>query len=206
MTMRRQAWRNFPFDTVLLATPADGNCLFHAICNAFYKSYRTEMLDGKRVSRLEIVTKLRSEIALMLQEPDMVDPKKRRYDTLGGGSLKELGDSGMQEYTLAGMQTWLRSSSSMGDEIIPFIGELLDKNFYFLDTNTKDVYITAALPDIPRNSIVMYYNGRHYDLCGIQENDATITTYFTEAHPFILHIRGILSSYKNPSATYDTSS
>lgn len=197
MTAVRKVWENFPFETVLIPTIEDGHCLFHAICNSFYKSYRTETLDGKRISRTEIVVKLRSELASLLEEKDNNDPNGRiRYETLGGGSLKQLGDSGMQEYTLRGLQSWLRSTNSMGDEIVPFIQDMIGKNFYFLDTRTRDVYITADLPSQARDSIVMYYNGRHYDLCAVIELDGTITTYFMDSHPFIQHIRARLAWYK----------
>jgi hypothetical protein len=206
MTATRTFWDNFPFATVLIPTPQDGHCLFHSICNSFHKSYRTEMLQGKRISRLEIVTSFRSELAQSLEEP--LDQKsagedrsniRTRYELLGNGNLKQLGDTGVEGYTLPGLQAWLRSSNSMGEEIIPLIQQMIEKNFYFLDTRTKDVYITSDLPDVARDSIVMYYNGRHYDLCAVLESDGSLTTYFTNNHPFIQHIRSRLAWYKGIS-------
>lgn len=201
MAYKRFIWETIPFDTCQINTTGDGNCLFHAICNAFYKPYRTEMVNGQRMSRIEIVQNFRSELASTLGEVDPDDKNKRiRYETLGGGSLKELGDTGLRpEYTLKGLQSTLRSNVAMGDEIIPFIGEILHKSFYFLDTRTMDVYIPVSLPPEDNPAIVLLYNGYHYDLCAISESDGSITTYFSPNHPFILYIRNRIDDLKNQS-------
>ena len=194
MSSQRIEWTNIPFEICLIDTPRDGNCLFHAICNAFYKPYRTEMLDGSRISRNEIVSSFRRELAINLGE---IYPgtQHTRYELLSKGNIKELGDSGMYEYTLQGLQSWLNSSNSMGDEIISFISEIIQKNIYFLDARTKDVYVRKNSYEIPSGQcIVVFYNGLHYDLCGIFTKQGTTGTLFDYNDPFITHIRNRINS------------
>jgi len=200
MSVKRFVWDNIPFDTCHIETVGDGNCLFHAICNAFYKPYRTEMIDGVKISRLEIVAQFRSELASMLEEKDPNDKYGRtRYETLGGGVFKELANSGRKEYILASLQESLRSNSPMGDEIVPFIGQIIYKSLLFLDTRTRDVYVLSDLPPDTYTHIVMLYNGQHYDLCAIHESDNSMSTYFTPLHPFIIYIRNRIQQYKDRS-------
>lgn len=189
MSLIKVSWESIPYRLCMIRSMGDGNCLFHCISNAFYKPYRTEMLDGKKISRIEIVERFRHELSDILGREGI-------YESLGNGSIKEMGDSGIYEYTLKGLQEALKTNSHMGDEIVPFIGELLDKAFFFLDVRTRDVYIPVDLPPDGNPCIVMFYTGDHYDLCGIEEPNGSVSTYFSHEHPFIRYIRERISSIK----------
>src|SRR4029077_3582366 len=130
MEATKVGWRHHGFNKYnlgIISTPLDGNCFFHALCNSFYRAYRNESI----ICRYDIVKKLRSELATILDDPHP-NGRGTRYQMLRNGSIRELGDSGIPEYTLEGMKSWLNSSASMGDEIVSLIGEVLDKSIYFL--------------------------------------------------------------------------
>jgi hypothetical protein len=236
MSLREVNWDTMPFRLYLIPTPRDGNCLFHAICNAFYLPYRVESSStGERMTRAEIVSQFRCELASLLDSrceassirvagtrsghcdtpigtrdpsigPSGVSPGycDTYYTTLGGGSIKEMGDSGMKEYTLEGLKSWLRSSSPMGEEVVSYICQLIHKDLYFLDTRTRNIYITPSsatgsvpVPSRLNNSIVIFYNGNHYDLAGIMEEDGSLSTIFDPDDEFIQHIRACLDMHRS---------
>jgi len=188
----RRVWASIPYDLCLIDTPKDGSCLFHAICNAFYKPYRLEIIQGRKVSRSDIVALFRSELADMLSVvvpgTDMI-----YYQYIGNGHIKDLGDT-VDDYTLSGLQSWLKSSSNMGDEIVTYIEHVIGKNLLFLDTRTEDVYIRKSCETNNNPCIIMFYDGGHYDLCGIKERDGSTSTHFAHDHPFVSHIMKRLQS------------
>src|SRR6056297_3293144 len=55
---------------VRFTTPSDGHCLFHAIANGFFEPYHTGKIRDTAVTPLQIVTKLRAELADKLSQPD----------------------------------------------------------------------------------------------------------------------------------------
>ena len=189
----RLEWLNIPFEIFLIKTPEDGNCLFHAICNGFSKSYRKQSVNVGFMSRNDIVTVFRRELASKLGE---IHPSKRgtRYELISNGNLKELGDSGRQEYTFNGLKSWLESNYPMGDEIVEYISSIIDINIYFLDTRTQDVYNRKCLEILNAPCIVLFYNGGHYDLCGIMSKGGVMGTLFSYDDPFIKYIRNRIYS------------
>ena len=48
------------------STPMDGSCLFHAISNSYFDPYRTEILNGKKISRSTMISTLRYELSQKL--------------------------------------------------------------------------------------------------------------------------------------------
>lgn len=176
---------------VLVPAPMDGHCLFHAICHSFFKAYR-----DNAATRHDTVVKLRGELANLLTEPHPRANGRTYYQVMGNGHIKELGDQNISEYTLTGMQQWLRGSESMGDEVIDFISDVLNKDIYFLDIRTQDVYVTPVVPTGTRSSIVLFYNGHHYDLATYREHDQSLTSHFQPYHPLISDLRARLLRLK----------
>lgn len=196
MSIETINWDSIPYPLALIRTPQDGHCLFHAICNSFYKPYRLEMIDGIKASRQEIVVKFRSELALLIDQVNPMDKLGRTfYDTYANGTLKEMGKTD-PNYTLDGMKAWLNSNSPMGDEIITFVSTIIQKDIYFLDTRTRNIYVTSSVPSGENESIILFYNGEHYDLACAVEDDGSYTTLFNPNDELIQYLRNSLHAHK----------
>ncbi len=182
------------WNLVRFSTPMDGSCLFHAISNSFYPPYRTEKFHGQSMSRVKMVSALRSELADKLGTPiSDENDAPRHYDILNGGNTSNFAEA-VPEFSLSYMQDQLRSNSPIGYGYMEFIGNTLNKDIYILEAIRRNIYVTNELPFTikgNRNSIVLYYMNGHYELVGIHNSDDTFSTHFTPDHSFIrfLHSR-----------------
>lgn len=180
---------------VRFSTPADGSCLFHAICNSFFKPYREGIIEDKPVERTKITSSLRTELSKKLESKTNPedDESPIYYDVLNKGNMREFSKS-VPEFSLESMMSSLDSSSSLGYGYMEFIGDALEKDIYILEASRRDIYITDELPLTikgNRDSLVLYYSSGHYELVGIKEETGKIITHFSCNHRFIkfLHAR-----------------
>lgn len=183
---------------VRFSTQGDGSCLFHAISNSFFRPYHTEMLDGKRIARTQMVHALRRELSEKLSVKVSDDPDSPTYyEQLNRGYTAQWAeDAKIEEYTLKYMQKELNSNAYIGYGYIEFIGNALNKDIYVLEAIRRDIYrqIDEDLELVikgNRNSIVLYYtdNG-HYELVGVQNADGTFDTHFSPDHSLIRFLYG----------------
>jgi len=191
------------FNMVAVDTIGDGNCYFHALSNAFYLPYRTQTLDGKTISRREIVRLLRDSLAKKLGEPiDPLDPSGPTfYNELSRGKLQEFGKD-IPEFSFEEMKRRLRSNEPVGNEYNEFISDQLSKDIYILDNYREDVYITGDDDDLlykNRPGIVLLYSPGHYELIGIRDSNGSIQTYFSPSHPFIRFISNRMNQIRGSS-------
>ena len=185
------------FRMTAIYTIGDGNCYFHALTHAFYIPYRIQSLQGKTVSRKEIVRNLRNSLSIRLGEP--VNPLNPTgptfYDQLSRGKLYEFGKN-VPEYSFEEMRKRLRSSKAVGNEYNEFVSDQLNKDIYILDSEKEDIYITGNDDDLlykDRSSIVLLYLPGHYELIGIQDKNGKMQTYFSPTHPFIQFLNSRMS-------------
>lgn len=173
---------------VRIGTPMDGSCLFHAIINAYFEPYRSEILHGTPISRFDIIKRLRTELSIALSSPiDPNHPHPTYYESLNFGNTKEFSQA-VPEFSLSYMQNELNSNSPIGYGYMEFIGNILNKDIYILDSKRQDIYITDELPLTikgTRKSIVIYYMSGHYELVGIENNDGSYSTHFSPNHSLI---------------------
>lgn len=194
-------WSLFP-NMVRIRTIPDGSCFFHAIANGHLIPYRTGLLDGKAISKREIVAGLRHDLSKMLGMPiDPTDPEgPTNYDSLSHGGLAEF-SKGHPEYTLKNMQKQLDSNSAVDNVYVEFISNQLNLDIYLLDLNKQEIYITGKDDDLyfkNRNSIVIGYLPGHYELIGLYNNTTKeVSTYFKPSHPFIMFIRKRLTEVRD---------
>lgn len=182
-------WPNFDrWKLVRFSTPLDGNCLFHAIANGFFAPYHTEMLKGKRMSRNQIITQFRKELAQKLAAKiSDVEDAMTHYEILNRGNTKAFAEA-VPEFGLEYMQGQLDSSNHIGYGYMEFIGNALNKDIYILEASRKNIYATEELPLTirgDRKSIVLYYMEGHYELVGIERPDGSFDTHFSPEHSFI---------------------
>ena len=195
-------WKNGfeKWELIRVQTPSDGSCLFHAIANSFFVPYYTEIVDGKKITRKEIVKQLREEFSQKLSSPVSSDSNsKTHYEIINSGKTAEFpvsADLPEYDYSLANMQKQFNSKENIGYGYTECISNILNKNIYILNDIGNDLYPfekTELLNIYKKNrpSIVVYYttpNDKdiydHYELVGIM-NNGIIDTYFDSDHTFI---------------------
>jgi hypothetical protein len=177
-----------PWKLVRFSTPMDGSCLFHAIANSFFEPYHSEQLNGKRITRNQMVKHLRKELSEKLASKISDDPKSpTHYDTLNGGNTSAFAEA-VPEFALEYMQSQLQSNLAIGYGYMEFIGNILNKDIYILEAIRRDIYITDELPLTikgDRSSIILYYMNGHYELVGIQNDDGGFDTHFNPDHSLV---------------------
>lgn len=183
------------WNLVRFSTPSDGNCLFHAIANSFFVPYHTEILNGKKISRREIITYFREELSDKLSEKIDNSPNSQTYyDTLNEGNTHKFSKN-VPEFSIDYMKEQLKSSVAIGYGYIEFLSNVLDKDIYILDGSRFGIYISDELPLTikgTRSSIILYYDNGHYELIGIQDNDL-FHTIFSHEHSFVRFLYNIVS-------------
>lgn len=188
------------WDLIRIDTPGDRNCLFHAITNSFFVPYYTGIVDGNKMTRIEIITQMRKEFSEKLSTPVSSDPNsKTHYEIINSGKTSEfpiLSDLPQYDYSLRNMKKQLSGSNNIGYGYIECISNMLNKNIYILNHSGNDLYPfekTELLNIYKKNrsSIVLYYTTPddndsydHYELVGIM-NNGIIDTYFHSNHTFI---------------------
>lgn len=181
-----------------METPSDGNCLFHAILNAYSDQYReANDLTTKR----SIVLNLRKNLSAKLPTQRSVgnDPSVSYYDTLNGGNTKIFATE-VPEFSLSAMQAQLCSSTPIGYGYLEYIGLMLNKDIYILDAETNDIYHSDEMKYSitgKRSSIVVLYDHGHYELTGIY-NASQIHTIFHPNHSWVRFLYKKVLKFLNP--------
>lgn len=186
---------------VRIRTIADNSCFFHALANSYFDAYRSGFIDGKAVSKQQIVRNLRRDLASKLAQPvDPLNPQgATNYDLLSRGQLQFLSEE-MPEYSLTNMQRELESTAPVSNLYNEFISNQLNRDIYLLNGETQDVYITGNDDDIlyqGRESIVILYIPGHYELVGLLSTNDQILTHFPPSHPLIQSIRHRMSALRS---------
>lgn len=170
---------------VRFGTPKDQNCLFHAIANAYFEPYHNQMLNDEYISRDDLISLIRSELANKLSEP--VNDTQIVYDVINNGNTATFSQA-IPEFRMNYMQQQLKSQVPIGYGYMDLIGNCLNKDIYILEALRNDIYVTDELQYTikgNRPSIVLYYVNGHYELVGIQNDDGTFTTHFDHEHSLI---------------------
>lgn len=185
---------NFRYpNMVRVFTIGDGSCLFHGVISSFFSPYRKGELSGRPLNRRAFVLKFRQELADKLEEPARPDESSGTwYEMLGRGQLLEFSKT-VPEFSLSAMQAELRSGGPVDNKYNELISEILNKDIYLLNSETKDLYVTGNDSDIlykDRESIVILYNSGHYEVIGVKDpSNSAITLLFSPGDPFIESIR-----------------
>lgn len=179
------------WDLVIIPTPGDGSCLFHALANAFFIPYRTERLNGNFISRSTIISLFRQELAQSLENA---------YPKLANGNLPEFSKI-VPDFTLDNMKTQLENPSvHIGYGFFEFISNAINKDIYIINKNTNSLYNSDELQySIKGNrySIILAYQNNHYELVGLKTG-STVLTLFKNDHPLITHLFGEVQKIIHP--------
>lgn len=184
---------NFSYpNMVRIGTIGDGSCYFHAIIKAFVKEYQEKKINGLVIDRRQFISKLRKELAEKLTEKVSKNSELRYYDILSRGQLTKMSSEEKNvNLTSNNLVSWLDSKKPIDNTFDEYISLVFNKDLYFLNIATKDVYIPGDEELLLKNrdSIVILINGAHYELVGLITDDNVIQTQFSPSHPFILKIR-----------------
>jgi len=168
---------------MVLSTIGDGNCFFHSVLRAFNTTYT----NAKSITdRVNMARTFRNALADLLEDIDPLTGKTY-YAGLNYGQLESI-SGGVKEYSLAGLQKELRSSSPVDNIYQELISNSLNKDIYIIDGTKKDMYhVGTAFPLYykGRNSIILYYVPGHFEVVGLKHSDGSIDTLFTPEHPLI---------------------
>lgn len=183
MNCRLVSWNIFQDEEVYKITmPGDGHCMMHSVAFAIYKPYKTGEMDGKAISRFDIVKEMRDKLALRLERIDP-DTGKQLYEVLGNGNLALLGKADPEHYSLESLQSTLRSSKNLGEEIITALEYILELNIIILDGKTRDV-VKRKRDVMYKQTIILHFYGAHYDTVAVKHQK--LKTRFDYDDPFIV--------------------
>lgn len=187
---------NAGYQVCVLDTPADGNCLFHAICNSMFIPYRLGTINDKPIDRYYIVRELRRDLSKLLRSVDSTGVSY--YKRINKGNM-ELFSTSVPEFTIDSMVSVLDSSNPLGYGFLDFICTAINIDIYILDSATKSIYVTDELPYIitgSRQSIVLNYTSGHYESVALVMEDGSLCSSFDPSNQYIKnlnsHVRGIL--------------
>ena len=176
------------FELYRIDVIADGSCLLHAIALSYFSEY-INIDENKNIvkKRQKIIKRLRKNLADKLEEINPYDDLDRTYyESLGNGSISELGDD-IDDYSLEGMKNLLDSDSQLGDEVIGYIQMVLNKSLYFIYEKTGNVFNYNYGDFSQKDSICLFVKEGHYDLIGLEE-DGIILTWFDKDHEFVQYL------------------
>lgn len=187
-------WELFQFEDYTMYrifTIPDGNCMFHAISNAFFDPYRKGSLGGVPYSQERIVKDFRRDLAIRLGEKSVEDPAKTNYEMLGNGAIKMMSET-MPQFSLSAMKKELDSNAPVDNLYNEHISNMINVDIYILSAEKQDVYTFGddySRLYKNRESIVILYLPGHYELIGVRDANGEGRTMFPYNHPFIQRIR-----------------
>ena len=198
---------------VRIGAIGDGSCFFHAVLNAYYPEYQD---NADRRYRIDLVKKLRRDIAYTLQEPDPFYPGKIRWETAASGQLaalnkqQELGVDFTSvfgypvDFSLNGLQRLFNSNEYLGNEVYQYAADMLNVDVYITRLTSTDLYVhqNTDRPGSNRRVVVISGNGNHYETIGLLR-DQLFQTYFDRNDPFIVALRQQVSEEEYIPLTVD---
>lgn len=186
-------WRDYgfsEFDLNLHYMLGDGHCLIHSILFTMSRKYQNANIETRR----EMAADIRFQIAVALPS---VDPKTglSYYRSIAKGFFYD--NREIPEFSMHGLQNLFCSSQFLGEETISILSHMLKINIYILDGKTQDVRLTADIPSISRDSVVIRYYGDHYDAISLNSSRHGHVTVFHHDHRFIRFLRRRMRKFKS---------
>jgi hypothetical protein len=154
----------------------DGSCYIHSILRAFFKPYKTKNDD----ERHHFVKLLRGELA--------DNYTTEIHHAVGNGFFHE---SKAPEFQYNNIKKLLRDvSSSIGHELMGYIGDQLDVNVYMMRGSVdakpyKFAFADTNIKSHRKNIVLFWINDNHYETVGQMINKDTVQFVFPSDHPFI---------------------
>lgn len=171
---------------VRIATLGEGNCFIHAVLKAFYKKYQE---NNNAKYRIEMATKIRRDLALILSYENTKYPSFTYWETVANGRfpvllMQQLSDESLVrdlglDFSSNGLMYFLNSYQFLGDEVYAFIAEIFGINVYILRATKDDLFphlTTKTLGD-KKKSAVIVGNTQHYEVLAIDKPEGFQTLF-----------------------------
>lgn len=185
------------FEAYVHATPEDGHCMLHAVANAILESYRTGIRNGKPISKIDIVKRLRQELLQMLGTINPVSGKTN-YETIGNGAFAQSAKWN-ETTTPKYLKRVLSGSEQLGEEVKLILEFFIEKNILILDARSNQLY---AKYSFKKNwpCIILYHTilGQnedggeigHFEMVSLRETNqgGKQRTLFPATHPFVEYL------------------
>jgi len=167
----------------------DGSCFFHSILMAVDDTYFTSSEKDKK----NIAYSYRHYLANLLESVNA--DGVRVYDTLSRGKLAEISEA-VADVSLDSLKSLLRNiRASVGQEIIELVSNDINIDIYIVDVSgnyyvmgDKEIYYKN------RASVVLLYNGAHYDLLVYKVGEG-YRRVFRPDDEFIVKVKSLAESY-----------
>ena len=187
---------------VRIGSIGDGSCYFHSVLAGYYTRYQNSR-DLR--FRMDMVQKLRRDIAYTLQMDDPAQPGKTLWETANNGQFMALYEQQVLghvfeddfghiiDFSLDGLQRLFNSTTYLGDEVYQYASDRLGIDIYIMRLTSKNLYVhlNTSFPGSTRKVIVISGNGNHYETIGLFRNNL-FQTAFDQDDPFILAIRSLI--------------
>ena len=188
----------YPGNVVRIATIGGGSCFFHAVLKAYDPVYQE---NNEAAFRIDLVTKLRRDLAALLGFGNPEDPEERTYYELAvGGRFVELAEQQRKnpglirtmkvDFSLEGLQALFNSIEDVGEEVYKFVSDMLGVDIYVLRGTTRDLFPhsnTSTIGQLKRSVIIMG-NTNHYEVIGVDTPEG-FQTMFPSDHAFLSALR-----------------
>lgn len=171
-----------------LSAPCSKDGIYHVILNAISIYYRTQSYRGYKVSKDELVTLFRRELAMSI---GVGPPGRRPYDLLGAGAARALSVDRV-DYSMRAMQEQLMFEGFIPEYLISFVCDQIGHDIVYVSGLERDV---ASFPYQTedaikcRPTIIVLFTRNHYELIGLMNNDQDIDTVFDPNHLYIKLLR-----------------
>jgi len=153
-----------------IATIDDNNSFLHCILKAFYPKYQN---NNDCQFRLELVTNIRNQLAVILNYGNPDDKQYTYWETVGCGIfpkmvMKQIIDPMINDYTLQGLTKLFNSREILYPETYIFLAELFNINIYVVKITKDDIEsVTNRIYKFGRKNIVISEKNNHFELITI---------------------------------------
>lgn len=163
--------------------PGDGDCFLHSISLAIFPAYSTGVFNNKKITRVEVVRRLRGEMLSRLNV---------EYKNVLGGELAEFGKF-VQEASYDYLKELYKSRRMLGEETKSYLEHLIEKNIIVVTRNGIPMRHMAY--DEHRPTVIVMFieikdgagveSGHYNSIFWVDPETGREESLFSHKHPFI---------------------
>lgn len=174
------------FETKVLATPGDGDCMLHALARALYPAYTSGVRHGRKITPKQVVREMREGL---LKKLERKDPQTglSGYEQVGDGSYAAVGFETTQ---MSYLREILGGTGQLGEEVKVLIEHFIHCNILLIDAKTKRLHSKYGFN--PDWDVVVFYHTTYRDGEGVESGHFELVVQdeeiLTPRHPFVVYL------------------
>jgi len=187
---------------VRIGAIGDGSCFFHATLGGYYPPYQN---NADSFYRMDLVKKIRRDIAYTLQMDDPNNEHMTLWETAANGQFAALYEQQLMgldfgdifdfpvDFSLEGLQRLFNSLQYLGNEVYQYASDMLGIDIYIMRLTNQDLYVhqNTSVRGKNRKIVMISGNGNHYETVGV-ERENMFQTVFDQNDPFIVSMRALI--------------